>query len=278
MITGKELVEKLYSEGWEIEQREFGLLSKIKGVISKRNLKKYQKYQGITNKLKAERAEITKELNDLDKVAPKNMKLERSIQREAIKENAFVTGYKENSNVNIKDKKVKETLKNSINNSNNFTKRDKKKLTGLINERDHAIYYNRNQGGPASLAHEVGHIKGEKASIKNKISNSNSIRGSFVDSDTGGKGTYFEGDSNKSILPGFTSWKRKHIDKKLILDNEKDASDRALNLLKEKGATPEKLDHAKKSFDKAIEGYEKDLDAYTNAPLLAKYKKKIGKK
>lgn len=27
MITGKQLVEKLYSEGWELEQREYGLLS-----------------------------------------------------------------------------------------------------------------------------------------------------------------------------------------------------------------------------------------------------------
>lgn len=38
MITGKQLVEKLYSEGWELEQREYGLLSKMKGFISKRNL------------------------------------------------------------------------------------------------------------------------------------------------------------------------------------------------------------------------------------------------
>lgn len=40
MITGKQLVEKLYSEGWELEQREYGLLSKMKGFISKRNLEK----------------------------------------------------------------------------------------------------------------------------------------------------------------------------------------------------------------------------------------------
>lgn len=30
MITGKQLVEKLYSEGWEVEQREYGLLSGVK--------------------------------------------------------------------------------------------------------------------------------------------------------------------------------------------------------------------------------------------------------
>lgn len=35
MITGKQLVEKLYSEGWELEQREYGLLSKMKALFQK---------------------------------------------------------------------------------------------------------------------------------------------------------------------------------------------------------------------------------------------------
>lgn len=164
MITGKQLVEKLYSEGWELEQREYGLLSKMKGFISKRNLEKYYRYKGELNRLKNEKSKIQGELSNLDERAPKNMKLERAIQREAINENSFVTRYAENSNVDIKDKKIKEVLKNSINNSDRVSERDKRKLSKLIDNRDHAIYYNRNQGGPASLAHEVGHIKGEKES------------------------------------------------------------------------------------------------------------------
>lgn len=271
MITGKQLVEKLYSEGWELEQREYGLLSKMKGFISKRNLEKYYRYKGELNRLKNEKSKIQGELSNLDERAPKNMKLER-----AINENSFVTRYAENSNVDIKDKKIKEVLKNSINNSDRVSERDKRKLSKLIDNRDHAIYYNRNQGGPASLAHEVGHIKGEKDSIKNRIANSDSIRGSFNKADKRDGDTYFESDSNNSKFPKLKSWKRKLIDKRLILSNEKDASDRALKLMKEKGATPEELNHAKKSFDKALEGYEKDLDAYSKAPLLAKYKKKTG--
>lgn len=276
MITGKQLVEKLYSEGWELEQREYGLLSKMKGFISKRNLEKYYRYKGELNRLKNEKSKIQGELSNLDERAPKNMKLERAIQREAINENSFVTRYAENSNVDIKDKKIKEVLKNSINNSDRVSERDKRKLSKLIDNRDHAIYYNRNQGGPASLAHEVGHIKGEKDSIKNRIANSDSIRGSFNKADKRDGDTYFESDSNNSKFPKLKSWKRKLIDERLILSNEKDASDRALKLMKEKGATPEELNHAKKSFDKALEGYEKDLDAYSKAPLLAKYKKKTG--
>ena len=37
MITGKQLFEKLYTEVWELEQREYGILSKMKGLITKRN-------------------------------------------------------------------------------------------------------------------------------------------------------------------------------------------------------------------------------------------------
>lgn len=84
MITGKQLVEKLYSEGWELEQREYGLLSKMKGFISKRNLEKYYRYKGELNRLKNEKSKIQGELSNLDERAPKNMKLERAIQREAI--------------------------------------------------------------------------------------------------------------------------------------------------------------------------------------------------
>lgn len=215
MITGKQLVEKLYSEGWELEQREYGLLSKMKGFISKRNLEKYYRYKGELNRLKNEKSKIQGELSNLDERAPKNMKLERAIQREAINENSFVTRYAENSNVDIKDKKIKEVLKNSINNSDRVSERDKRKLSKLIDNRDHAIYYNRNQGGPASLAHEVGHIKGEKDSIKNRIANSDSIRGSFNKADKRDGDTYFESDSNNSKFPKLKSWKRKLIDKRL---------------------------------------------------------------
>lgn len=30
VFTGRDLIEKLYSEGWEVEQREYGLLSGVK--------------------------------------------------------------------------------------------------------------------------------------------------------------------------------------------------------------------------------------------------------
>lgn len=30
VFTGRDLIEKLYSEGWEVEQREYGLLSRVK--------------------------------------------------------------------------------------------------------------------------------------------------------------------------------------------------------------------------------------------------------
>lgn len=166
MITGKQLVEKLYSEGWELEQREYGLLSKMKGFISKRNLEKYYRYKGELNRLKNEKSKIQGELSNLDERAPKNMKLERAIQREAINENSFVTRYAENSNVDIKDKKIKEVLKNSINNSDRVSERDKRKLSKLIDNRDHAIYYNRNQGGPASLAPTAGIIAGIRSGKK----------------------------------------------------------------------------------------------------------------
>ena len=84
VFTGRDLIEKLYSEGWEVEQREYGLLSKMKGFISKRNLEKYYRYKGELNRLKNEKSKIQGELSNLDERAPKNMKLERAIQREAI--------------------------------------------------------------------------------------------------------------------------------------------------------------------------------------------------
>lgn len=268
MITGKQLVEKLYSEGWELEQREYGLLSKMKGFISKRNLEKYYRYKGELNRLKNEKSKIQGELSNLDERAPKNMKLERAIQREAINENSFVTRYAENSNVDIKDKKIKEVLKNSINNSDRVSERDKRKLSKLID--------NRNQGGPASLAHEVGHIKGEKDSIKNRIANSDSIRGSFNKADKRDGDTYFESDSNNLKFPKLKSWKRKLIDKRLILSNEKDASDRALA---KKYNLPREIQKAgNKSLDYSFRTYESNtankMITDNTVRLLGKYKNK----
>lgn len=215
-------------------------------------------------------------MSNLDERAPKNMKLERAIQREAINENSFVTRYAENSNVDIKDKKIKEVLKNSINNSDRVSERDKRKLSKLIDNRDHAIYYNRNQGGPASLAHEVGHIKGEKDSIKNRIANSDSIRGSFNKADKRDGDTYFESDSNNSKFPKLKSWKRKLIDKRLILSNEKDASDRALT---KKYNLPRKMQKAgNKSLDYSFRTYESNaankMMTDDTVRLLGKYKNK----
>lgn len=56
----------------------------MKGFISKRNLEKYYRYKGELNRLKNEKSKIQGELSNLDERAPKNMKLERAIQREAI--------------------------------------------------------------------------------------------------------------------------------------------------------------------------------------------------
>ena len=81
MITGKQLVEKLYSEGWELEQREYGLLSKMKGFISKRNLEKYYRYKGELNRLKNEKSKIQGELSNLDERAPKKYEIRKSYSK-----------------------------------------------------------------------------------------------------------------------------------------------------------------------------------------------------
>lgn len=119
MITGKQLVEKLYSEGWELEQREYGLLSKMKGFISKRNLEKYYRYKGELNRLKNEKSKIQGELSNLDERAPKNMKLERAKNERAgksykfNKKNIVSNSTNEDSEIASKHHQVIDLIKNN---------------------------------------------------------------------------------------------------------------------------------------------------------------------
>lgn len=162
MITGKQLVEKLYSEGWELEQREYGLLSKMKGFISKRNLEKYYRYKGELNRLKNEKSKIQGELSNLDERAGKNYRFKRK-NIESNYDNEFSeleTKYNQAKKLNttlgydpesaqkiLKDLK-KDNIKTAVG-SNLTTEYNYKNDTININ--------NIHRKNPYTILHEVGH-------------------------------------------------------------------------------------------------------------------------
>ena len=257
MITGLEFVEKLYSSGGDIYviQKEFGI---------KQHLVNY--LRNSINSSKMKKVKLDELRKDLENSVFENKSLKRKLIREAINSKAAIVNSQKNSTRDISNESIKSKLIGDISSSNNSS-RDKKKLINLIKNRDYLINFNESSGGNASLAHEIGHIKANNDKITGKIHRlSGKFRSDFNNSSSPMKSDgYFE-DGSSSILKGIS----RYLKGKVILENERSASKRALKLLKSKGATDEEIKAAKNLLNNDLKSYKEDVNAYWKVPIRNK--------
>lgn len=256
MITGLELVKKLYSSGdcnIYIIQKEFGI---------KQSLINYLRDSIDSSRIKKMGLEETK--RKLEKSIPKNKFLRNKLVREAISSKSAVINGPKNNTRDISNRKVKDKLIKDIVSSNNHSPRDKKKLTNLINDRDRLISFNESEGGNASLAHEIGHVKASRDKLTGKFhKKSEKFREGFNNSSLPERTEgYFE-DGSSSISEGIS----RYFKGKAIVMNERIASKRAIKLLKNKGASKEEVSRAKNLLDNDLESYKEDVNAYWKIPI-----------
>lgn len=269
MITGLELIQKLYSEGYYIEeQREFGIKDWGKSISKGINNWRVNRLKKSILKANNNREKIRDKIKELDSKVIQNPKLERAIQREAINEKAAVIGGDGNSTETLFDPDIKSNKLFRISRLNT-SNRNKKKLHNLIKDRDYQINYDRNQGGPASLAHEVGHIKamndpGEAGKISRDVNSR--VRDKVLSNDSS-----IHKGQNKRSWDNNTIEERK-LESKQLIKNEEDASKRGLKLMKEKGASKKEIKHAKKTFKLAKKDYKELGNIYVKTAKLKKIK------
>lgn len=276
------------------EQKEFSILSEISRLGLKKGTKNYirKRKRDIVNKLIQNKREFLaktkkteRKLTNLRKETKENELIADNLKKEANKVNADIIPNNKFSKLIYQPKgdksyilnKEKKNLLEEMSNDKSLDKASRE-LAKSSSTKDAIINLNADAIGKDTpfAAHEVGHIKGEKDSIKNRIANSDSIRGSFNKADKRDGDTYFESDSNNSKFPKLKSWKRKLIDKRLILSNEKDASDRALA---KKYNLPREMQKAgNKSLDYSFRTYESNaankMMTDDTVRLLGKYKNK----
>lgn len=294
VFTGRDLIEKLYSEGWEVEQREYGLLSGVKklskGAInaisdlgdnlivkpisrSKMGKKIIDKTQDSIEDSLDKRIKLDREIKELDKsikdLSLSNEDSAKSIKNnlkknEAAKNKAYILEDKsntsgksfENGTIDIRNPEIKKAVRKKL-------KFDGRKDMEHFNNSNDLILFKESSGNPA-LAHEIGHVinrnsKGKAAKIDREAENIIEEFHKPADS-PGGR------DNSKGL------WKsvERFFKGKKVVNNEKNASENAIKLLKESGASENELKLAKESLDKSLESYKEEHKMYYKSPFINK--------
>lgn len=293
VFTGRDLIEKLYSEGWEVEQREYGLLSGVKklskGAInaisdlgdnlivkpisrSKMGKKIIDKTQDSIEDSLDKRIKLDREIKELDK-SIKDLSLsnedsaksiKNNLKNEAAKNKAYILEDKsntsgksfENGTIDIRNPEIKKAVRKKL-------KFDGRKDMEHFNNSNDLILFKESSGNPA-LAHEIGHVinrnsKGKAAKIDREAENIIEEFHKPADS-PGGR------DNSKGL------WKsvERFFKGKKVVNNEKNASKNAIKLLKESGASENELKLAKESLDKSLESYKEEHKMYYKSPFINK--------
>lgn len=269
MITGKQLVEKLYSEGWEIEQREYGLLSDITHSGLNRTYKKYigRARRSIGNKLQrsiSNDIERTRILAGSKETSPKvvlTRKTTRALTKEANSLGAKSTTIDLTSSPS--------TFPTGRQNAQDLTgahydgflnNREYKKLMNANNSYKNIIVLPR-KSGAESYAHEIGHLKNQKMRfprIVQNIENKYGIRDDY--------NTSMMRDPGQGILKGIKNYFKGRV----ILAEEANASNNAMKLLKKSGVKEKDLRLARKNLDTDYQTYKAGTNYYYKTPIFNK--------
>ena len=248
-FTGRDLVERLYSDGWTIEQREFGKFSNIRELIKRHGVKRtYKKLVGEKRKSIADKVARSMR-NDV----ARNIKANRSLSRmpivtdqefhnkviqEANKrrigvshEDTFakLTGHKGGNFIEHNLKPAKRMLRKF-----KPVKDPKNTLQETIQQvqtNDKMINLNTRRGENSHIAlHEVGHDEARKKPISGIVAfTSKFFKKRF-------KRPLFK---NK-VKGGPISFSKDYVGKKLIVKNEQNAWKEGSKIADKLGIIPEK--------------------------------------
>jgi hypothetical protein len=269
-FTGRDLVERLYSDGWTIEQREFGKFSNIRELIKRHGVKRtYKKLVGEKRKSIADKVARSMR-NDV----ARNIKANRSLSRmpivtdqefhnkviqEANKrrigvshEDTFakLTGHKGGNFIEHNLKPAKRMLRKF-----KPVKDPKNTLQETIQQvqtNDKMINLNTRRGENSHIAlHEVGHDEARKKPISGIVAfTSKFFKKRF-------KRPLFK---NK-VKGGPISFSKDYVGKKLIVKNEQNAWKEGSKIADKLGIISEKRSVAKVAEDLAVETYKSTGDA-----------------
>ena len=247
-FTGKDLIEKLYSEGWELEQREYGLVKKIfrktvRPILNSMISNKQKSMDKLNKSIKEDyvsdkRPEIMQSLGrkakELGVKVLKGKKkdnlgsdsIERLIkEREKTGKKAKIRLSREN-NWEIDAKNIKSIERNRLINSN---KPQQRKLgKAAINNK----FVINHKGSQASLAHEIGHV--------------------IDDSSKGVSKEFISRVKPKGISGAIKEYKNASK----TVEKEKSASNNAIKLLKDVGVKGKELKRAEKELNESLKTYK----------------------
>lgn len=240
-FTGRDLVEKLYSEGWKVEQKEYGLKSAaISGIkkVGKLIAKKLdesskldsEKLKKINESLKSVAKDRNPEvLKNIGKDAKKsNIKILNGKKKLSSSEKFFRKRFDKTKSWEKKSSDVSTKEKIDLTRSNDKFDR---KLGKAFMSSDHVINFPPSSG-QASLAHEIGHSKNSTGKGLDKIIS----------------------DKNKRV--GIRNGLKTLYQGSIVVQEEKNASKKALKLLKAAGASKDELKNAKEELDLSLKTYK----------------------
>lgn len=283
MITGNILVKKLCSElSYCIEeQKEFGIKRNVLKLIAKGK-------RNLSNKLYKS---IESNINKTDKINSE-IRIDKNINNPEVEENLVkklnkdkidvIIGGDKNYYVNLSDPEIKEryeTLKN-------IPDQDIQKLYESFKKNKYHIIHPKNSGTD-SLAHEAGHIKNfESGTLKERkihlSANSPKTREEFEKSVIKERKYPYDEENNETTLKfddsyGIKEGIRRYRKYKDIIREEKNASKKAISLLKDSGMKNDELRKSKEHLSKDLKTYKEGGKSYYKVPIynrLTKKKKK----
>lgn len=306
-FTGRDLVEKLYSEGWEVEQREYGIGSTVNSVyniLAKRSnsiikhtknrsknlletfrsIKKLGPIKGIKErkledikKLKNFENKLKKDIESLDKQRkPNNILIDNKEAKDELKkvaESRKIDVYKGNIDRHMSKNDYIDVAKNSP-----ISESKKKEIIKDIKKdpnNDYISLVDFDSGkSPEILAHEMGHVETGKV-LKNPIDAYTKWRSKGREANkfrefTSGKGKKKDKIDDKRDykgLGGYFRLKRRNRGVNNVLMEEENASKNARKDLKD---LVKKNKMTESEYNKASENLDNSLKTYKDDAKIYK--------
>lgn len=250
-FTGRDLVERLYSESWELEQREYGLVKKIlrktvRPILNSMISNKQKSMDKLNKSIKEDyvsdkRPEIMQSLGrkakelgvkvlkgkKKDNLGSDSIESSKRLikEREKTGKKAKIRLSREN-NWEIDAKNIKSIERNRLINSN---KPQQRKLgKAAINNK----FVINHKGSQASLAHEIGHV--------------------IDDSSKGVSKEFISRVKPKGISGAIKEYKNASK----TVEKERSASNNAIKLLKDAGVKGKELKRAEKELNESLKTYK----------------------
>lgn len=258
-FTGRDLIEKLYSEGWELEQREYGVNNFIKLLVPTSKSKVKNPIVRYARSQKARRIKANRKLGiDLKTNIPQNPELSRNLTKEVTKsgENWVLDNngwYRFQNNVARESAIPVNRVTLGINNS----KYAKISLEDCINlSESKALLAARTKKNIINLegslldstipmSHEYGHILNSKSSKTKKIG----MRIRRLQNQNN------KVTSNRFLDKAKSAWNVARLNNSIVSE-EKNAWKNGISALKRNGATPKDLEYANKYKTAALDTYK----------------------